>query len=141
MTERLVGRPRRSQGPVPQAELADPPPAPCSGSWMPTVQPLWAVPASREPRASTLLWPPCRRKSPTPAAKKLLGCPVQGITFADASQVQFHARLEQADRAGLGIELDELSADVSPGFGQLLGRRHAALAAGESPGPPERPSR
>ena len=46
---------------------------------------------------------------------------VERVAFADASQVDFNARLQEAKRARLAIELDEVAANRGAGGGQRLG--------------------
>ena len=71
--------------------------------------------------------------------QELLAAAIHGIAFADAAQVQPHARLEEADRPRPGVEFDEMAADVPAGLCQSLGRQGRAGAAGEAPDLPERP--
>ena len=60
--------------------------------------------------------------------------PIDGVPFADAAGIEFHARMIEPYRLACRIELDELVSDVPARGRQCLRRRNAAGPSVEAPG-------
>ena len=61
------------------------------------------------------------------------GGPIQGISFAQAAQVQSDARPLETDRLSLRVEFDLITPDVPQGIGQLLLRGDPSPTASKPP--------
>src|SRR5689334_19345538 len=104
----------------------------CQGCFSPTAQPRGSP--GGVPRARMLLVPPLSN----PLATQQPGDAVQRVTFADRAQVDFDAAPPVAHRSPVRVERDVPHTDALQGGGQLVVRRHAALATEEAPGLDER---
>ncbi len=64
---------------------------------------------------------------------KLLGEAVQGIAFADRTEIDFETRPAKANRAHLWIQLDVPAANALQGRGDLVLLRQVARTLDETP--------
>ena len=69
-------------------------------------------------------------------ARQILRTAVEGISLAQAAEVEPHARPQEADRPPRRVEFHVLAADAGQGRGQRLLRRDRARRGGRSPTPP-----